>query len=64
MSSIWLAAGTSMKMMRSITLGKIFIVTITFASWEYMKMSLNVGDEFEVRETGRIVGYGKVVTIF
>lgn len=44
--------------------GEDLFVTITFASWEYIKMSLNVGDEFEVREMDRIIGHGKVVTIF
>lgn len=44
--------------------GESLITTITFVSWEYICKNIKSGDTFEVREGGRMVGQGKIITIF
>lgn len=43
--------------------GELIVATITFASWEYIKSDVKVGDTFEVREMNRLVGYGNIIEV-
>ncbi|TCW77928.1 hypothetical protein C5O80_32615 [Burkholderia sp. SRS-46] len=40
--------------------GETLHVRIGFASWEYFRSTIKVGDSFEVFELDRLVGYGTV----
>ena len=43
--------------------GEMLTACITFPSWEYIHGCINVGDDFEVFELNRLVGYGQVQVI-
>lgn len=43
--------------------GETIVARIAFASWEHLQGKVNVGDEFDVLEVGRLIGRGVVTSI-
>jgi hypothetical protein len=43
--------------------GEVISAKIIFPSWEYFKKSVNVGDDFEILEMNRLIGYGLIEAI-
>ncbi|MGZ2748589.1 hypothetical protein [Burkholderia stagnalis] len=43
--------------------GEVLKARIKFASWEYLRDAIKIGDSFEIRELDRLIGYGVVDTI-
>ena len=60
----WVASGAHMYGDEKLHFpGETLFTLISFASWEYMRDKINVGDRFDILEVDRLIGHGTIESI-